>query len=144
MCIQWFARFASASNLAGYPSRGMARELIPCDIMCDTATILRAFDKCADEFLVGQNDGLGLGQVANKTNGSFSNARKSKRKLFHGMPSNSNLTKRVKKNGKSAMFSCVMSLVIWFAVSMSRRIGDVTSIWGWRYFKILIYIYIYL
>ena len=125
VCIQWFARAASASSLADYPSRGMAHELLPCDIVGDTATTLRIFDKCADEFLVGQNDELGLGQVANKTNGSFSNVRRSKRKLFHGMSSNSNLTKSVKKN---AMFSCVMSLVMCFAVSMSRRIGDVTSI----------------
>ena len=101
VCVQWFARVASASNLADHPSRGKAHELLPCDIMCDAATTLCVFDKCADEFLVDQIEKLGLGQVANKTNGSLSNARRSKRKLFHGMPSNSNLTKRVKKEEKT-------------------------------------------
>ncbi len=86
VCIQWFARVASASNLADFPSRGEDHELLPCDIRCDASTTLCIFERCAEEFLVDQIEKLGLGQVANKTNanGSPSNARKSKRKLSHG------------------------------------------------------------
>ena len=40
---------------------------------------------------------MGLGQLANKTNGSPSNARGLERKLFRGTPANSNLAKRLQK-----------------------------------------------
>ena len=36
---------------------------------------------------------MGLGQEANKTNGSPLNAKAVKRKLFHGRPPNCNLAK---------------------------------------------------
>ena len=51
VCIQWFARVASASNLASFPSRGNDQPL-PSNIMCDVATTLHTFDRCADEFLL--------------------------------------------------------------------------------------------
>ena len=55
------------------------------------------YEKCVDKFLVDRSKKVGLGQEANKTNGSPLNAKGIRRKLFHGRPPNSNLAKGSKK-----------------------------------------------
>ena len=73
-------------------------------------------EKCVDNFLVDRSKKVGLGQEANKTNGSPSNAKGIKRKLFHGRPPNSNLAKGSKKNKKGASDFTCFQLVTWCVV----------------------------
>ena len=82
VCIQWFARVASASNLADFPSRNMEHPMLPHITMADLHFTLEVFNKGVDEFLGDHSRKVGLGQVANKnsTTRSISNARR-KRKL---------------------------------------------------------------
>ena len=98
VCLQWFARVASSSNLADYPSRGKSHPMLPASLMCDQTATKDIYEKCVDKFLVDRSKKVGLGQDANKTNGSPLNAKGMERKLFHGRPPNSNLAKGSEKN----------------------------------------------
>ena len=100
VCLQWFARVASSSNLADFPSRGRSHPLLPESLMCDQIATKDIYEKCVGNFLVDRSKKVGLGQEANKTNGSPLNAKGIKRKLFHGRPPNSNLAKGSKKKDR--------------------------------------------
>ena len=81
VCIQWFARVASSSNLADFPSRNMSHPLLLERLRCDDTVTLDIFNQCVDEFVVDHLERVGLGKVANKTNGSSTNACSKKRKV---------------------------------------------------------------
>ena len=117
VCLQWFARVASASNLADFPSRGRHHPMLPESSMCCHSATMDIYTRCVDHFLVDRAKRMGLGQVANKTNGSQTNgsllkAKGVKRKMFHGRPQDSNLAKRVQRTKKVRVFSLCFTCCI--------------------------------